>query len=374
MKTIEYIKKNGLESLKKELFIDIKHYPGFFILNYNQLESPTTHPIVQECRGLILSENLEVVSRSFGRFFNYGETPEITEKMRYEGALAYEKLDGSLLILHYNQVLKTWNFATRKAAFAEGVEKSEQYTIAQLALQACGAKTPDEIALKSNLDEGACYSFEIKSPLTKVVKHYDKTAISLLAVIEKSGKEWDFERVGRVHAEFVKNFTVERPEVVILENEDHLRKLLTQCKNLEEGFVVHNPELDLRIKAKAPGYLAAAHLKIKDGQYVPLRAATLVATGEDAEWLAYNKADSGILLPYQEARAWLRSSVHETFEKVKEVDDQKSLAMLIKHLPFSGLIFQARKVPGLHPWDLFLSQNSVTQAKMILQTKNYLNK
>ena len=73
MKTIEYIKKNGIESLKSEFGINVKEYDDLFVLNYDQIESPKTHPIVQECRSLILDKQFNVVSRSFDRFFNFGE-------------------------------------------------------------------------------------------------------------------------------------------------------------------------------------------------------------------------------------------------------------------------------------------------------------
>jgi hypothetical protein len=68
-----------LEKLKEELGIKFKiyHEDGIVILNYDQIESPKSHPIVIECRSLILNiYTLGVVSRKFDRFFNHGECPE----------------------------------------------------------------------------------------------------------------------------------------------------------------------------------------------------------------------------------------------------------------------------------------------------------
>lgn len=62
MKVQEYLRdKNdplqALAVLKEELGIRYKVYEedGIVILDYDQIESPKTHPIVIECRSLILS-------------------------------------------------------------------------------------------------------------------------------------------------------------------------------------------------------------------------------------------------------------------------------------------------------------------------------
>jgi hypothetical protein len=64
----------------------VKSYDcGISKLNYDQIESAKAHPVVMECRGLILSyPHGEVVARSFDRFFNYGEVPVITSACRSE--------------------------------------------------------------------------------------------------------------------------------------------------------------------------------------------------------------------------------------------------------------------------------------------------
>lgn len=75
MKVIEYIRVHGLDSLTKEFGIKVKEYEeqGLFVLNYDQIASPKMDAIVQECRGLIIDKNTEVVCRPFDRFFNYGK-------------------------------------------------------------------------------------------------------------------------------------------------------------------------------------------------------------------------------------------------------------------------------------------------------------
>ena len=69
----------GLAQLKAVCGINYKQhpkYPELYHLSYDQLESPKGHPIVRECRGLILSasDNWNVVAYPFNRFANQGET------------------------------------------------------------------------------------------------------------------------------------------------------------------------------------------------------------------------------------------------------------------------------------------------------------
>ena len=71
-----YLRTFGLQKLTEELGIKVKIYEdeGLMVLNYHQIDSPKSHPVVMECRGLILDTEFNVVSRSMDRFLNWGET------------------------------------------------------------------------------------------------------------------------------------------------------------------------------------------------------------------------------------------------------------------------------------------------------------
>ena len=98
LKVVDFIKKNGLEKLKTKYGITVKDYPdhGLYVLNYCQIESPRTSPISRECRGLTLNHSLEVVARSFDRFFNVGEADCVNLKIQ-PSDVCYDKVDGSLI-------------------------------------------------------------------------------------------------------------------------------------------------------------------------------------------------------------------------------------------------------------------------------------
>jgi len=71
----------------EEMGIKIKvdpMFPKLVNLCYKMTECTKTDPIVMECRGLVVDTgNFKVTSRPFDRFFNYGESPDITEKVNY---------------------------------------------------------------------------------------------------------------------------------------------------------------------------------------------------------------------------------------------------------------------------------------------------
>lgn len=52
-----------------------RKYDNLVLFKYNQIESPFAEKIVCECRGVILDESNDwnIVSRPFNKFFNHGE-------------------------------------------------------------------------------------------------------------------------------------------------------------------------------------------------------------------------------------------------------------------------------------------------------------
>jgi hypothetical protein len=92
---VEYIKKYGLDAVTTNLKLKLKTYENKLHLKYDQLESDMSLKEVQECRGLILDRHtLEVISMSFFKFFNEGETN--AAKIDWDTASVFEKVDGCL--------------------------------------------------------------------------------------------------------------------------------------------------------------------------------------------------------------------------------------------------------------------------------------
>ena len=76
LKVQQFIEEHDIDALTRDYGITVKQYETerVAVFNYDMIDSPKTDPIVAECRGLILSmDDCSVVSRSFDRFFNFGE-------------------------------------------------------------------------------------------------------------------------------------------------------------------------------------------------------------------------------------------------------------------------------------------------------------
>mgnify|MGYP003565423402 CR=1 FL=1 len=56
LNTVKYLKNHTYKDIKNEFGIKVKEYDDRIVLNYSQINSPKYHPIVKECRALILSK------------------------------------------------------------------------------------------------------------------------------------------------------------------------------------------------------------------------------------------------------------------------------------------------------------------------------
>jgi len=108
---------NGLESFKSALTaigVDQRDYPEhqMMLLDYNQIECIKNHPVVNECRGLLIGYDGSIIRKGFDRFYNLGENGE--ETFDFENAIAFEKADGSLCMSEETILLTDYGSKTIK--------------------------------------------------------------------------------------------------------------------------------------------------------------------------------------------------------------------------------------------------------------------
>lgn len=117
MNVLKYLQTHTLEELSSTFGIKVKDYQHYIGLNYSQIESPKSDPITIECRSLKLmkpiNNNWIVASRSFDRFFNYGESPDQYANFDFNEAVIMEKVDGSIIPIWYNSVDNKWEISSR---------------------------------------------------------------------------------------------------------------------------------------------------------------------------------------------------------------------------------------------------------------------
>lgn len=168
---------------------------GVFTLNYDQIEVRDSDPLSQQCRGLILRASgvavhgrsdkpigpTTIVARPFDRFFNHGA--EACAPVDFDRARFYEKIDGTLCIVHYDE--GAWHVATRSVPDADVVIAGVTgLTFRALFERVVGGQ------LGLGLAQGCTYMFELTAAENQVVCTYPKEQVWLLGIREtQSGKE-----------------------------------------------------------------------------------------------------------------------------------------------------------------------------------------
>lgn len=350
-----YLDMFGLDALIKQYSIKVQRHPKYnnlVHLKYDQINSPMSEPIVQECRGLILNENdaWDVVAHPFDKFFNHGEG--FAAPIDWASARVQEKLDGSLMYLyHYNQ---EWHVATSGRPAADG-DINGKSTFAELFWDVwinqfeVGAEGEGEFPTLNKLDAFKTYIFELTAPENRVVVPHVKRSLTLIGVRDRrNGKEdtvadyTQFSAAGNPDLNPVTEYS--------LSSVDDMIKTFETMKPLEqEGYVVVDKNFN-RIKVKHPGYVAIHHAK--DSVGTSRRAIVeIVRTGEMNEVLAHfpelKAAYDEEAFRYGE----LCTHINVTFGMYKNIEVQKDFALAVKDLPWSAALFALRNGRAKTPAD-----------------------
>lgn len=187
MNVQKFIRENGWQALKDQLFIEVKEYDcGLRVLNYNMIETPRNHPVADECRGLILDQDANVVSRSFNRFYNYGEAGTDTS-FSFDNVVVFGKEDGSLVKMYWCPQTNRWEISTRGTAFAEaphvfGSLDRQNWSFRDAILDALNVNEEEFQRNMSLFDKDFTYIGEYVSFMNRIVTLYPEPKVILLSV------------------------------------------------------------------------------------------------------------------------------------------------------------------------------------------------
>lgn len=331
----------GIQTLKDELGIKVKEYPNedLYVFNYCQIESPKTHPVVMECRGLILEDDFSPVCRPFDRFFNYGEALDITEQVDIKNSIAYEKADGSLVKVYHDGL--QWQVASRGTAFAE----SENYTgevFRDLIIKAFGCVSIVEWRSKVSecLDKDNTYIFEYVSPNNRVVTPYKEDKMYTLGARNTlTGLEIDTSNCLIDMQD--KGLNVVEPKQFKFNSADDIKDFVNDLTDLQEGVVVKDLSNGIRFKMKADKYVAVHRLR-GDSVPSPKKICALVVTNETGEYLSYFPEEESRFKPYIDHWSNLKDFIINDHKVYGDIADQKEFALQVKDKLYSFVLFQAR--------------------------------
>jgi hypothetical protein len=333
----KYLRGGGKpEDLTAKYAIKVNRHPTFpnlTLFKYDQIDSPMGEPIVQESRGIILNEadNWNVLCYSYRKFFNRGEGHAAEIDMNT--AKIYDKLDGSLMQMFYYG--GEWRIASSGTPDAGGNVYGSNKTFSELfweVWKGLGYELPK--------DMGYSYSFELMTPLNRIVCVYDKPRIVLhgvrnLNTLQEQEPEAFAEKNGW---ECVKSFKANS-----LEDVAAMAAALDPIKN--EGYVAVDANFN-RQKIKNPAYVSLAHMKDSMGSSKK-RMVEVVRNGESSEFLSVFPEFVEI---YNEVKTKFDALVIDaeaTFAANKDIEVQKDFAMAVKDKPYASIMFMMRKNKNL---------------------------
>lgn len=339
---IEKFKEDGtvsyaLNCLKEEFGIKINETEHFVLLKYDQLNSPKMHPIVRECRGLVLDKHtFGVAAKPFNRFFNLGEAEEINGKFDWSDFDAYEKVDGSLAIVWYNYYDNRWEFNT-SGSFGDGElvfgKSWSEY------IKSCFT----DVQLRG-LNTSLTYIFEFVSPYNKVIRTYTNADVILLGITNNHSQ---YEYVPEVVDHTARLWKFKRPERFEFKSVEDVQAFIKQKETEDqtyEGLVLQDCN-GLRIKVKSATYLALHHMKGNNNLFLTKNLVPFILAGETDEVIAYFPEAKERINEIQNAIDDLYNHLYVSFTIVKDIEDQKEFALKLQSLneSFTNVLFKMKR-------------------------------
>lgn len=342
----KFLQHKTYDNLTSELGITVNRHPTLpiAILNYDQIKSPKTNPIVRECRGLILNyETNAIVAKGFNRFFNWGEVIEESKSFNFGDFVVQSKEDGSYVSL-FNFDNK-WHMATRNS-FCDGPIWPHDIKWSDCILRALKTSSLDEL----NLDKRFTYICEFCSPWNKTVRSYLEPTMYLLTITE-NGHELHHSEVDNVIATslgwpkhtagcFV------RPLKFQFKSIDEIRSYILKKSREDatfEGVVINDS--NSRWKIKSSTYIALHRLS-NNNSFEPKIIVPLVLANELDEILTYFPEVTGKVNKIKNIIDAEYSNLIKLWYDTKDIEPQKDFALAIKGNKFSSLLFNIRHKYG----------------------------
>jgi hypothetical protein len=333
-----------------------------FSLNYDQIEAKESDLLAQECRGLILAREdgssflsqfvavpghkpshdhlspgrTKILAFPMKRFFNYGQGVAAAIDWSDPKLEVFEKMDGTLCIVYWDEFIEKWCVATRSVPEADLPMDNNLFTFRTLFEKALQETTGYDFNLgfPHLLHKGQTYCFELTTPYNRIVVYYPKSGITLLTV----RNNFTYQELAFDHP--VIEALMPRVPVVRSHSLDTVEKTLEWVASVNpmehEGVVVK--QAGNRIKVKSPAYVA--YNRVRD---------TLGASERNIVEIILSEKDDDVIpmLPeeivknLQKIKAGLQSVIHQhdewyrkvrVFMEMSNLSDKKSFALAVNEL------------------------------------------
>jgi hypothetical protein len=237
-------------------------------LNYDMLQFKSGDKLAEQCRGTVLrlaSPNYinldtvvgetKILAYPLNKFYNHGEGAAAKIDFSQQGIKVWEKLDGTLIVLHFDDITNAWHTATRSVCEADVPlynDGSDPLTFRKLFEQGVKQTLGQDFAtFTSRLNKTYTYCFELTSPYNRVFCLYPEVGITLLAVRNlETLEELDIHSFG---------FPV--PKSWDLTSLEAIQEFVNSCNPVDyEGAVVTDGKFN-RLKIKNVSWITGNSLK-----------------------------------------------------------------------------------------------------------------
>lgn len=345
------------ESQIKDLNIRSTGHPSLpiQILNYSP-STPKKDPIARKCRALVVDNDYQLVSRSFYRFFNWGEFPEEEANFDWSDFRVFSKEDGSLINFFY---LDGWHMTT-KSTFGFGEMPYADLTWRDHVCSVLGINTFND--LDKFLDRKISYACELVGPYNKVVRDYKEPAIYHLASFYGE-EEVETDRYPLF------NLNQKLPSTYHLSSIDEMKDWIVENSKIDpyfEGFVAKDKN-NQRFKLKSKTYYEIHSLKDNGAIYKDKNLLPHVLDNNRAELELYLPE---VLDHYDNLKlrvVKLFGDASAIYSDVIGIESQKDFANFVKSRSFCpSVYFNARKRGGINfslndLWESFSSNPSLLE-------------
>lgn len=336
-----YLKHNqDPKSLTDEFGIRVFQHPELPLLGlkYSQIDSPKAHPIVRECRGLVLEDDSwKLVAKPFTRFFNLGENMEEFDRFDWNNFSAYDKEDGSLTIVYFYN--GEWHVNTSGSFGLNNMSSTINFTWRDLFWRAAPFTAND---LNRHDFQDVTLICELCSPYNKIVRTYQQPQIFLLSAYDtRYVREYTCGEVD----EMARILKVQRPQRQYFKDRLEIRDYLQERSEEDptwEGFVLKDKN-GLRFKWKTVPYLVRHRIKDNGNVLHPKNLIPIVLANEQEEFKLTMPETSTALDRTKEILDDALNSMLELWETYKNEEYQKNFANRVKHHPLSSILFKVRK-------------------------------
>ena len=364
LKTQEFLRNGGtLEQLKERFAIGyrVNEALGVVSLNYNQIESPMSEEIVQECRCLILElDTWDVKGITFRKFFNHGEA-HIPADFDWSSFQTYEKLDGSLIALWYHDA-EDWQIATRSVPDGSAPVDDSGLTYRQLVLRTLEDMGVSWLQFISAMEPRYTYIYELMTPENQVVvQHLDRklVLIGVRSNREPYYKESNLDGWERHHPDFPV------PIVTLYEgfSKDAVMASVQERDPIEhEGYVLvdrnHN-----RVKVKSDAYCTMSHQRDGLGKSNRVRIELILSEKDDDILHTLPQFVQDKITDLKRKIRTLAHQITDTYAQILHIETQKDFASEALRHRYSSALFALRshKFESAMDWLKSMSAKSVLE-------------